>query len=235
MRASKRKTLTPERQTVYGWGLIVALFGGVLLLLPGRESWHAKGPYNVGHRKVACEECHAPSPGNVVGQALGNLMHAVGFTDSASYFIYAPAGNKQCRACHEDPDNRHPVDDFLEPKFADARHAMSVQFCVSCHKQHLGVRVSVTPRVCQHCHEHTALDDDPIDIPHTTLISDQRWGTCLGCHDFHGNHDRDVPELMSERLTEEQIQEYLDGGESPYGSRRLSVIQTMRYGERLDL
>jgi hypothetical protein len=79
------------------------------------------------------------------------------------------------------------------------------------------------------------LDDDPIDIPHTTLISDQRWGTCLGCHDFHGNHDRDVPELMSERLTEEQFQEYLDGGESPYGSRRLSVIQTMRYGERLDL
>jgi hypothetical protein len=41
--------------------------------------------------------------------------------------------------------------------------------------------------------------------------------------------------MMSQRLTEEQIQAYLDGGESPYGSRRLTVIQTMRYGEKLDL
>ena len=34
--------------------------------------------------------------------------------------------------------------------------------------------------------------------------------------------------MMSQLLTEEQIQEYLDGGKSPYGYRRLTVIQTMR-------
>lgn len=229
------KTLTRERRAVYGWGLIIAAIGGALLLMPGRESWHAAGPHNVGHTKIACNDCHAPSPGNVVGQAFSNLAYAVGLTDSARYFIYAPAGNEQCRACHEDPDNRHPVDDFLEPEFADARQAMGVQFCVSCHQQHLGIRVSVTPRVCQHCHEDTALDDDPIDVPHTTLINDQRWETCLGCHDFHGNHDREVPRMMSQMLTEEQIQHYFDGGESPYGHRRLTVIQTMRYGDKGDL
>jgi hypothetical protein len=227
--------LTADRRAAYGWGLVVGVIGAVLLLLPGRESWHAKGPHNVGHEKVACNECHTPSPGNVVGQSFSNLLHAVGITDSARYFIYAPAGNAQCRACHEDPDNRHPVDDFLEPEFAEARQAIGAQFCVSCHRQHLRVRVSASPRVCQHCHQDTALEDDPIDVPHTTLISDQRWETCLGCHDFHGNHDRDVPQMMSQRLTEEQIQAYLDGGESPYGSRRLTVIQTMRYGEKLDL
>jgi hypothetical protein len=72
------------------------------------------------------------------------------------------------------------------------------------------------------------MDDDPLDIPHTTLIGNERWETCLGCHDFHGNHERNVPEIMSQMLTEEQIQRYLDGGKSPYGYRRLTVIQTMR-------
>ena len=72
------------------------------------------------------------------------------------------------------------------------------------------------------------MDDDPLDIPHTTLIGNERWETCLGCHDFQGNHERNVPEIMSQMLTEEQIQRYLDGGKSPYGYRRLTVIQTMR-------
>ncbi len=226
------KSLTPDQQSAYRWGLIVAVIGGVLLLLPGRESWHAAGPRNIGHTKTACLDCHVPAPGNFVGQAFNNLMHAVGVSDSASHFIYAPAGNEQCLACHTNPDDRHPVAKFMEPEFIKAREAMGVQSCVSCHQEHLGIRVSVTPRVCQHCHEDTALDDDPVDVPHTTLISEQRWETCLGCHDFHGNHERTVPKLMSEALTETQIQQYLDGGLSPYGHRRLTVIQTMRLQQK---
>ncbi len=228
--AGKWKTLTPE-QSAYRWGLIVAALVGVLLLLPGRESWHAAGPPNIGHSRIGCSECHTPVPGNFVDQALKNMLHAVGLSDSSTYFIYAPAGNEQCLACHENPDDRHPVAKFMEPEFAEARQAMGVQSCVSCHQEHLGIRVSVTPRVCQHCHQDTELDDDPVDIPHTTLIANQRWETCLGCHDFHGNHERTVPKLMSELLTEEQIRQYLDGGTSPYGYRRLTVIQTMRYKE----
>ena len=222
------KSLPPEQQTAYRWGLIVAAIGAVVLLLPGRESWHAAGPHNIGPSNVECSECHTPSPGNFAGQAVRNILHAVGLADSAPHFIYAPAGNEQCLACHENPDDRHPVAKFLEPEFIKARQAMGVQSCVNCHQEHLGVRVSVTRRVCQHCHQDTALSDDPVDIPHTALISEQRWETCLGCHDFHGNHERDVPKLMSEVLTEEQIQRYFDGGLSPYGYRRLTVIQTMR-------
>ena len=223
------KNLTPERQAAYRWGVIIAVIAGVMLLLPGRESWHAGGPFNVGHTKIECGECHTPAPGNLAAQAVSNVLHAVGLSDSAPYFIYAPAGNEQCLACHENPDDQHPLTEFMEPEYAQAREARGVQFCTSCHQQHLGVRVSVTPRVvCQHCHDDTAIDDDPIDIPHTTLISDQRWETCMGCHDMHGNHERDVPTLMSQVLTEEQIQQYFDGGISPYGYRRLTAIQTMR-------
>ncbi|MCZ6871684.1 MAG: hypothetical protein O7G84_19475 [Gammaproteobacteria bacterium] len=232
MPASKWKKLTREQQAAYRWGLIVAVIGAGLLLLPGRESWHAAGPPNIGHSKIECGECHVPAPGNFAGQAFENIMHAVGLSDSETHFIYQPAGNEQCLRCHEDPDNRHPVEDFLEPEFATARQAIGVQYCVSCHQEHLGVRVSATQGFCRHCHEDTEVSDDPLDVPHSILIADERWGTCLGCHDFHGNHERKVPELMSLVLTEEQIQQYFDGGESPYGHRRLTVIQTMRRSSR---
>ncbi len=90
------------------------------------------------------------------------------------------------------------------------------------------MRVSVTQSVCQYCHEDTEVEDDPVDIPHSTLFADKRWETCLGCHDFHGNHERKTPKMMSEVLSKERIQQYFDGGKSPYGYRRLTVIQTMR-------
>lgn len=229
MAISILKKLTRERRAPYALGLIVAAIGGVLLLLPGNELWHAKGPFNTGHTKLECGDCHTPAPGNFIGQAFGNLTHAVGLSDSAPFFVYAPPGNEQCLDCHENPDMVHPVDEFLEPEFAKVRETRGVQYCTGCHQQHLGVRVSVAPRVvCQDCHDDMALDDDPVDISHTRLISDQRWETCLGCHDHHGNHDREVPTMMSEILTEEQIQRYFDGGRSPYGYRRLTVIQTMR-------
>lgn len=228
------KKLIPEQQAAYRWGLIVAAIGAGLLVLPGRESWHAAGPPNVGHTKLECGECHTPAPGNFVGQAFQNMIHAVGLSDSATYFVYEPAGNEQCLECHDNPDNVHPADEYLEPaEFAEARQAIGVQHCGSCHQEHLGVRVSVAQDFCRHCHqEDIDLSDDPLDVPHTTLISDERWGTCLGCHDHHGNHEREVPTMMSQVLTEEQIQQYFDGGESPYGHRRLTVIQTMRRSSR---
>ena len=231
MLANRWKKLAPERQAAYGVGLIVACIAGVLMLLPGNESWHAAGPQNTGHTRIECSECHVRAPGNFVGQAFQNLTHAAGLADSATSFVFQPVGNDQCLRCHLNPDDRHPLVDFLEPEFEPARQAMGVQFCVSCHQEHLGVRVSVTPLVCQYCHQDIVpmeLEDDPVDVPHTSLYRDLRWETCLGCHDFHGNHDREVPVQLSQRLTAEQIRQYLDGGDSPYGHRRLTVIQTMQ-------
>jgi hypothetical protein len=220
--------LTAEQKAAYGSGLIIAVIGAALLLSPGRESWHAAGPHNVGHDKLECIACHTPAPGNFADQAFSNVLHTVGLSESAPYFIYSPAGKEECLACHDNPDDRHPVAEFMKPEFAKARQEVGVQSCLGCHRQHLGTRVSVTPRVCRNCHEDTALDDDPLDVPHTELINEDRWDTCLGCHDFHGNHDRTAPTTMAEVLTEEQIRRYFEGGTSPYGHRRLTAIQTMR-------
>ena len=228
MKGIKWTKLNPEQQAAYRWGLLIAVISGVILLLPASEDWHAAGPHNTGHTDIDCTECHAPATGNFAGQALKNMLHAVGLSDSATPFTYTPAGNDQCLACHDNPDDRHPVAKFMETEFASARETAGVQSCLGCHQQHRGVRVTVHAGVCQNCHQDTAMSDDPVDIPHTTLIRDQRWGTCLGCHDFHGNHDRAAPKRMAELLSEEQIQQYFDGGTSPYGHRRLTVIQTMR-------
>ena len=228
MSDSKWKFAAHAQRNAYRWGLIVAIVAGALLVLPGRESWHAAGPRNVGHTKTNCGECHVREGGNVVSQTFNTVLHDVGLSDLDSYVGFKPVGNEQCLDCHDNPDDRHPVADFLEPKFAQAREAMGVQSCVNCHQEHLGVRVSVTQSVCQYCHEDTEVEDDPVDIPHSTLFADKRWETCLGCHDFHGNHERKTPKMMSEVLSKERIQQYFDGGKSPYGYRRLTVIQTMR-------
>ena len=142
---AKWKNPSPE-QTAYRWGLIIAAIAGVVLVLPGRESWHAAGPPNIGHARIDCSACHTPAPGNFAGQTLRNMLHGVGLVDSGADFIFAPAGKEQCLACHENPDDRHPVTKFLEPEFAAARRSMGVQTCISCHQEHLGVRVKMTRR-----------------------------------------------------------------------------------------
>lgn len=220
--------LTGAQRSAYGWGLVMTIAAGTTILLPGRESWHAAGPPNVGHTRIACGECHTPAAGGIARQVFTNVMHAAGLSETGADFVYTPAGNAQCLACHENSDDRHPVAKFLEPEFATARQTTNVQLCTGCHQEHLGVRTNVSRLVCGHCHEETVVEDDPVDVPHATLFGEQRWGTCLGCHDFHGNHKRKAPALMSEALTERQIQLYLDGGQSPYGPRRLTAIQTMR-------
>ncbi len=42
------------------------------------------------------------------------------------------------------------------------------------------------------------------------------WSTCLQCHDFHGNHIYDAPEMLKDTLPLQTVREYLDGGTSPY-------------------
>ncbi len=221
--------LTPAQRGAYRWGLIVAAVGLILLLWPGLERWHMAGPANTGHEEIECDTCHVDAEGNAVGQTFANLGFALGIRDEPVHFVFAPAGNQQCLDCHEHEDDRHPVARFLDPRFAEARASIAPQFCVSCHLQHQGVRVTAAGTdFCHNCHADTEVEDDPVDVPHETLIADGRWETCLQCHDFHGNHERETPTRMSERLDLAQIRDYFAGGESPYGYRRLTVMQTMK-------
>lgn len=216
------------RRRAYRWGLILAALAVAVLLWPGQERWHMAGPANTGHEEIACDTCHADADGSAIGQALTNLGYWLGIGDAPAHFVFAPAGNRQCLDCHEHEDDRHPVARFLEPRFETARGRIAPQFCVSCHRQHQGLRVSAPPDFCVNCHRETEVEDDPLDVTHATLIAEGRWDSCLGCHDFHGNHERETPVMLADRRDPAQIRRYFDGGESPYGNRRLTVMQTMR-------
>jgi hypothetical protein len=206
-------------------GLILGLAVGVLLLvvllLPDQEAWHARGPMTSGHEDVACEHCHRPAPGSLRQQLQANVRHLLGRRATAADFGLQQAGNSECLGCHDFPEERHPVFRFFEPRFQKSRDALHPEFCVSCHLEHRGQRVTLgSIDYCRHCHEETRLKSDPLDVSHVSLIKAEKWDSCLGCHDFHGNHLMTTREQLQEAIPPAQILEYFRGGPSPYSADR---------------
>lgn len=203
-------------------GLLLGVVGSVLILFrlasPSAARFHSPGTMNPGHDDLACGDCHRAAPGNLSQQLRANVQYVLGRRDQPADFGKQAVGNAVCLDCHERPNERHPVGRFLEPRFAEAREAIQPQFCLSCHQEHQGQRVTVEPTYCRYCHTETVVENDPISISHEQLIADQRWETCLGCHDFHSNHmitmlNTDVTAAFSM----EAIEVYFEGGHSPYG------------------
>ena len=71
---------------------------------------------------------------------------------------------------------------------------------------------------CETCHQDLALKNDPLDVSHRDLIAKGQWTTCLGCHDYHGNHKRVPQHKLADAHTVKALQDYLAGGPSPYGN-----------------
>lgn len=206
-------------------GLILGFAAGALillvLLLPGEETLHARGPMNSGHDDIACEHCHLPVPGTLRQQLQANVRHLLGLRATVADFGLLQAGNGECLACHDFPEERHPVFRFFEPRFQKARDALHPEACVSCHLEHRGVRVTLDGiDYCRHCHEDTKLKNDPLDVSHASLIKAEKWDSCLGCHDFHGNHLMTVHEQLRDAIPPAQILAYFRGGASPYSREK---------------
>ena len=72
---------------------------------------------------------------------------------------------------------------------------------------------------CAECHGALEMKKDPLSVPHSELVRQGRWLTCLGCHDYHGNHLMDSRTGVADALSAKQIQLYFQGGPSPYPSR----------------
>lgn len=188
-------------------------------VLPAGEWFHAKGPMNTGHGKLACATCHKNAPGSFRQQIQANLRHALGWREVPAFFGRLPVSNADCMACHERPNDRHPVYRFLEPRFSRARETLRPHQCVSCHAEHHGKRVTLGEiGYCVNCHKDTRLKKDPIDVPHADLIARKQWDSCLGCHDFHGNHIMQTEKSVDKRTSTKRIRAYFDGGSSPYGT-----------------
>lgn len=135
--------------------------------------------------------------------------------------------NENCLNCHERPNDRHPVYRFLEPRFVKAREDLSPHLCVSCHTEHKGQRVTLSDiGYCASCHQDTKIKKDPLDVPHDQLIARNEWESCLGCHDFHGNHQMVPTNKVEQIIAAEKIHTYFQGGPSPYGNDRYHKAKT---------
>ncbi len=214
---------SPRRRQNLGYaaGVGVGLLALAFLLLPGNDAPHVRGPMNTGHEGFRCESCHESAPGTVRQQLQANVRHLLGLRATAADFGRSDVGNTTCIGCHERRDDRHPVYRFLEPRFAQARRDIAPQRCESCHREHAGQRVTLTDiGYCATCHGETKLKRDPLDVSHTDLIKAKRWETCLGCHDFHGNHIMKTARKLQDAFTPEAVRAYFAGAASPYGKER---------------
>lgn len=202
-------------------GLILGLTGWMALSFTTLEQRQAHGPMNTGHDLLRCEACHRLAPGTVRQQIQANLRYFLRLRRTAADFGAKQVDNDACLECHRRPDDRHPVFRFFEPRFQEVRSQLGPHRCLACHLEHQGRRVTVAEAgFCRHCHEKTRLKKDPLSPSHEHLIEDKRWGSCLGCHDFHGNHLHKPPVKLAERVPEAAILDYFAGGKSPYGEEK---------------
>lgn len=199
----------------------VAALGAVVLTVPNVKEVVSAGPIQHGHADISCSGCHKESPGTIRQQAQANVRYVLGLRQGPVDFGYAAVTSGVCLDCHERPNERHPIYRFNEPRFVEALASVQANSCLGCHTEHTEERAFVEPTFCVACHEDLTLKSDPIDVPHATLIADDRWETCLGCHDFHGNHAVRPQLVLDEAYDVEGIASYLADGPSPYGEGKI--------------
>jgi hypothetical protein len=214
----KTTHLRKHQNIAYGLGIVLGLLGIGLLFLPAYDKLHASGVMNTGHDSVHCDSCHRDALGTARQQIQANLHHFLGQRENPADFGHQTVSNQNCLVCHERPNDRHPVYRFLEPRFSKAREALHPERCIACHTEHKGQRVTLSEMgYCVNCHKKTTLRKDPLDVPHDQLIALKRWESCLGCHDFHGNHRMKTAKTVQQMIAPEKIRDYFQGGASPYG------------------
>lgn len=188
---------------------------------PDWGAFAAPGPNNTGHTNLACRECHTPAPGNAIRQASSQIYHRLGLRRTALEFGARRVGAAECLACHEREDDHHPVSRFFEPRFSEARRALTAHRCAGCHLEHRGERVTLsTIGFCDSCHRNLELASDPIRPTHAEMVEADSWNTCLRCHDFHGSHRWTVPDRLAAAPDEREVRAYFAGAPSPYGEVR---------------
>ena len=223
----------PKRGLNRAQWFVAAVIAGLVFMgmwnVPPGLGLSSMGTMNTGHSSLDCESCHAPAEGTLRQQLSHNARTALGLHGHDWVPVgNAHVGNEACLACHDRPNDRHPVSRFQELRFASQREAIGVHACVNCHGEHTGMRVGkIGMDYCQHCHANTSVPDDPLDVPHAELFAAGDWATCLTCHDFHGNHMHQVPSRMANRLRESEVLDYFDGGKDPYGDDKRYTAQPL--------
>lgn len=175
------------------------------------------GPLTAGHEAIDCSGCHRAAPGSLRQQLQGTAHYLVGLRQTPVTLGHFPVASEQCVDCHQRTEDRHPIYRFGEPRFRQALETVDARQCTGCHAEHTGRRVADEGQFCVACHDDLAVKNDPVDVPHADLVAQKRWDTCLGCHDFHGNHARHVaPTRLDDRIAAESVRAYLGDGPPVY-------------------
>lgn len=207
------------RYSAIGCALPVLIYVLISMATDIRSPLFAKGKIQKGHEEIACESCHEKTSGTLRQQVQANVHHMIGLRESSVDFGYSKVSSTQCLACHERPNERHPIYRFQEPRFSDAISFVEATSCLGCHSEHQNRKANDDIQFCQACHDDLSLKSDPLDISHEQLIQDQQWDTCMGCHDFHGNHVQPAPMRFEDRHVVSALRAYLAAGASPYGDQ----------------
>lgn len=219
-----------RRKIGYFLGLFVALLVVVILILPQSVTLHATGPGNIGHEKLKCEHCHKEDIGSIRQRLQANIQYLLGGREQAVSFGLKPVSNNECIYCHERPNDRHPVYRFFEPKYQKIQKQIQPQFCVSCHREHTGKRVTSDMVFCKNCHKNLKLKNDPITKTHQEIVENKDWSSCLGCHDYHGNHRMKINTDYQKRIHKETIAQYFNVFASPYSKEKLYQVAPEKIG-----
>jgi hypothetical protein len=217
----KRNHLLRKRAATIIVSLMLSLWFILYFLSPKNEHLLSPGGSDSCHSSMACIECHEPAEGSTRQQIQANIKHWLGQRKSGADLVTATIDNDDCLACHESANEVHSTHRFMEPRFAEARAELGPHECRSCHSEHTGKRVEVRGNFCFHCHDTLEIVNDPVVPSHAELIQQERYDTCLQCHDYHRNHLHEPPNKLTDALRLERIQAYLDGhAETPYGDKR---------------
>jgi len=209
-----------KRQMAYSTALVLTAVLAFILLIPSNQNLHAHGPMNVGHEKRKCNDCHELAQGPLRQQLQANVKYLFGFREKPVAMGHQKVSNRQCVTCHERPNDTHPVYRFMEPRFEKVRALLKPQECISCHNEHNAKRVTVDNLFCQHCHTKLSIKKDVLTISHATLVKQKQWKTCLGCHDYHGNHRMTINKEMDNLISERVVLNYFQGATSPYSLQK---------------
>nr|VFK27642.1 MAG: Cytochrome c3 [Candidatus Kentron sp. MB]VFK33024.1 MAG: Cytochrome c3 [Candidatus Kentron sp. MB]VFK75698.1 MAG: Cytochrome c3 [Candidatus Kentron sp. MB] len=213
--------------TYYITGGVISLVCLSILLHPSYSHLHVHGPMNTGHEELECSDCHKSERGNLRQQLQANVQYLLGNRTKPVAVGYRAINNRDCSFCHDRPNDRHPVYRFFAPRFRKAREQIQPQYCVSCHSEHTGERVTSDISYCKTCHAKLVIENDPISISHQQLIRDKNWASCLGCHDYHGNHKMELNRDVDRLITRKELQKYFAGeSDSPYGTKKFHKART---------
>ncbi len=211
-----------SRSQIVAISMLIGIVFWGMWWVPPAQGFKALGPMNTSHENLECKACHKEAPGTFRQQVGHNAQALMGLHSHDWVPVgFAPVDNKACIGCHNRPNDRHPVSRFMETRFAEQRSTLGPHECNNCHGEHHGKRVAgVENGFCVNCHQDLEVSFDSAQPSHAELIEKDAWETCLQCHDFHGNHIREVPNRLADGIATETILRYLDGGADPYGTEK---------------